>query len=391
MGSSSSTNVLVQGYSAQVFTNNVPTNYLGGAGLHAGSNNIPIVAWVGTNATETNITVQMPPTIPQQFTWDLNGNMTSDGQRNLTWDNENRLISVESMSSVVKLRSEYLYDAQSRRIQKKDMSGWNGSAYATTNVTKYVWDGWLLLAELNADNSLKAYNVHGLDLSQSLRGAGGIGGLLCRIESGANYLFTFDGNGNVTDVLDANANVVAHYEFDPFGRTVAQSGSYASQNPWRFSTKQIEPAWNLYYYGYRFYSPNLHIWLSRDPIDESGFELSAKRPKIGKKTLETERLMKLRNSLNPTDQDIINPYVFVCNDPCGSLDYQGLSTFTDCVTSGFDENGIDYTHFSLSVMFVCVCGCGAVTGGVGAIPCLAGCAAASFGGTAVGIVINCLF
>lgn len=185
---------------------------------------------------------------------------------------ENRLIAIETKANLglPQLRSEYLYDAQSRRIQKTDYSAWNGSAYATTNSTRFVWDGWLLLAELNADNSVRAYNVHGLDLSQSLQGAGGIGGLLCRIESGTDYLFTFDGNGNVTDVLDTNANVVAHYEFDPFGMTVTQSGSYADQNPWRFSTKQIEPAWNLYYYGSRFYSPSLHTWINRDPIGEMG-------------------------------------------------------------------------------------------------------------------------
>jgi RHS repeat-associated protein len=305
VGSSSSTNVLVQGYAAQVFTNNVPTNYIGGAGLHAGSNNIPIVAWVGTNATETNMTVQMPPTLPQQFVWDLNGNMTSDGQRNFIWDNENRLIAIETKANLglPQLRSEFLYDAQSRRIQKKDMSGWRGSAYATTNITIYIWDGWLLLAELNGDNSIRACNVHGLDLSRSLQGVGGIGGLLCRIESGTNYLFTFDGNGNVTDVLDANANIVAHYEYDPFGRTVAQSGSYTDQNLWRFSTKQIESSWDLYYYGHRFYSPNIHAWLSRDPIGEEMYP---------------------------------NLFVFCSNDPVDDFDSFGLAACTqsDPVTNG---------------------------------------------------------
>ena len=67
---------------------------------------------------------------------------------------------------------------------------------------------------------------------------------------------------------------VAHYEYDPFGRAVAQSGTYADQNPWRFSTKQMELAWNLYYYGHRFYSPNLHTFLSRDPIADLGVKAS---------------------------------------------------------------------------------------------------------------------
>jgi RHS repeat-associated protein len=274
VGSVASTNaaVLVQGYTnAPPFYNQ--TNWLGEAAMHEGSNNIAIVAWQGTNYSGTNVTVFMPPLNPEPFSWDANGNMLSDGQRNLTWDNENRLIAIETKANLglTQLRSEYLYDAQSRRIQKIDKSGWNGTVYATTNVTKYVWDGWLLLAELNADNSLKAYNVHGLDLSQSMQGAGGIGGLLCRIEGGNNYLYTFDGNGNVVDVLSGSGSPVAHYEFDPFGRTVAQSGSYASQNPWRFSTKQIEPTWDLYYYGHRFYSPSLHTWLNRDPIWEPAF------------------------------------------------------------------------------------------------------------------------
>ena len=277
LGSVGSTGVIVKvcGVNSAIYNT---TNYLGGTPVMPGSNNVPIVAWLGTNATETNLTVQLPTSIPEAFSWDANGNMISDGQRTFTWDNENRLTSIETIPNVgaasARRRSEYLYDAQSRRIQKIDKSAWNGAKYSLTNVTKYVWDSRLLLAELNADNSLKAYNVHGLDLSQSLQDAGGIGGLLFTIEGGTNYLFTFDGNGNVIDVLDINTNVIAHYEYDPFGRTVAQSGSYASQNPWRFSTKQIELAWDLYYYGYRFYSPNLHIWLNRDPIgDHCGLTL----------------------------------------------------------------------------------------------------------------------
>jgi RHS repeat-associated protein len=264
-------------------------NYLGGAALHAGSNNIPIVAWLGANSTETNRTVWMPPVKPQVFQYDKNGNLTNDSQRLYSWDNENRLVAVETggtpSPASAKKRSTYLYDAQGRRIQKTNYSGWNGSTYTETNVTGYVWDGWLLLAELNGDGSLSAYHVHGLDLSQSLQGAGGIGGLLARLEGEACYLYTFDGNGNVTDVADTSGTVVAHYEYDPFGRTVSQTGNYADANPWRFSTKQFDDWWGLYYYGRRYYEPSLGRWLSRDPIGEQGginlFVLVANHPVSG--------------------------------------------------------------------------------------------------------------
>jgi RHS repeat-associated protein len=274
LGSVGATGVVVKvsGTNAVMYNG---TNYLGGGKVSLpGSNNIPIVAWLGTNSTEINRTVYMPPAKPQAFLYDLNGNLTNDGQRAYYWDEENRLVAVETQGDAgipacEKKRSEYLYDAQGRRARKTDLSGWTGSAYAATNVTGYVWDGWLLLAETDAADGVAAYHVHGLDLSQSLQGAGGIGGLLCRIESGTNYCYAFDGNGNVADVTTSGA-VAAHYDYDPFGRTVSESGPYASANSWRFSTKQTDD-WGFYYYGYRYYNPSLGRWITRDPITDLAF------------------------------------------------------------------------------------------------------------------------
>jgi RHS repeat-associated protein len=80
-----------------------------------------------------------------------------------------------------------------------------------------------------------------------------------------------EGNGGSSyDCQDRQAAVVAHYEYDPFGRTTVASGPFADANPWRFSTKQLDQAWGLYYYGLRFYTPGLGRWPSRDPIGERG-------------------------------------------------------------------------------------------------------------------------
>ncbi len=253
--------VKVAGQAAQMFG----TNYLGGAKVGPGSNAIPVVAWNGTNSTQTNRTVYMPPVKPQKFLYDLNGNITNDEQRAFFWDEENRLVTIESLVGE-KRKSEYVYDAQWRRTQKKDLSGLSGSGYSTTNITRFVWDNWLLISDITdtptLPYSVTNYYVWGLDLSQSLQGAGGIGGLLASIRAPPqtnNWLFAFDGNGNVANVSDDSGVKVASFNYDPFGRLISFSGSQADSIPWKLSTKYSEPWWNLMYYGYRYCAPRQNL------------------------------------------------------------------------------------------------------------------------------------
>jgi RHS repeat-associated protein len=139
--------------------------------------------------------------------------------------------------------------------------------------------------------------VHGLDLSQSLQGAGGIGGILARIDHGTDKVHTYfyDANGNVGQLVDsADGGIVAAYEYAPFGGLISAMGSYAGVNPFRFSTKYADDIAGLYYYGYRYYSPVLGRWLNRDPIGEDGG---------------------------------INLYGFVKNGPVNSVDLLGLQDY----------------------------------------------------------------
>jgi RHS repeat-associated protein len=112
--------------------------------------------------------------------------------------------------------------------------------------------------------------VYGIDLSGSMQGAGTIGGILSADLNGTTAFYCYDANGNVTDLVDANGNSVAHYEYGPFGGTITQSGSLADDNPFRFSSKYLDEDVELYYYGLRYYSPELGRWVNRDPIGENG-------------------------------------------------------------------------------------------------------------------------
>jgi len=118
------------------------------------------------------------------------------------------------------------------------------------------------------NGSLIRSHIWGADLSGSLQGAGGVGGLLVSRIGGADYYPLYDGNGNVTEYRNASSTV-AHFEYDAFGAVSSFTGPMWDFNL-RFSTKYEDFETGLNYYGYRYYDPQLGRWLNRDPIEEKG-------------------------------------------------------------------------------------------------------------------------
>ena len=151
---------------------------------------------------------------------------------------------------------------------------------SSNETTFYLYDRWNVLTEEgntpgapdNTSNPLKARHTWGLDLRGTMQGAGGVGGLLAtRFAEGAYYP-TYDGNGNESEYLDAQASWVAHYEYGPFGETSKTSGAQGYRFSYRSSTKPMDGRTGLYYYGYRYYDPTTERWINRDPIGERGGE-----------------------------------------------------------------------------------------------------------------------
>jgi RHS repeat-associated protein len=166
---------------------------------------------------------------------------------------------------------------------------------------------------LNAQSSLLQLFAWGLDLSGSLQGAGGVGGLLMVTDQTAinnqpsTHFAAYDGNGNVAVlVAAASGTVSATYEYGPFSEVVRQTGPMAHANKFRFSTKYQDEESDYLYYGYRSYNPSLGRWLNRDSLGEPGFETLRRR----------------RASLRG---DGPNLYQFVRNNPVGRIDKLGLA------------------------------------------------------------------
>ena len=191
-----------------------------------------------------------------------------------THQSENRLITQESISAVpdqAKVRLEFAYDYMGRRVTKTVLSEHNGTAYQQTNEVTFVYDGWNLIAALDEDlvagTTSTNFYLWGLDLSGSLQGAGGVGGLLATTQDGASYLACMDGNGNVIALVDASDGTLAgEYEYGPFGEPLKAHGDAAENNAVRFSSKYTDTESGLLYYGYRYLDPSTGRWPSRDPI-----------------------------------------------------------------------------------------------------------------------------
>jgi RHS repeat-associated protein len=233
------------------------------------------VALVNGMNTFTNIltisgssyTNQLTKNLPTSanLSYDLNGNMTGDGLHGYEYDCANQLTRITQTN---KFKSEFVYDGFGRRRIRREYA-WTGT-WVPTSETHYVYDGMLVIQERDGNNATKVSYTRGLDLSGDDQGAGGIGGLLARTDANGSAFYHADGNGNVTAMINSGGTVVAIYLYDAYGNIVKKSGALADANLYRFSSKEVHIADGLYYYGFRYYEPNLQRWLNRDPLGEHG-------------------------------------------------------------------------------------------------------------------------
>lgn len=192
------------------------------------------------------------------FVYDENGNMVEDGSRTYGYDGENRLITIMQTGSTT---ITYSYDYLGRRISKSGGS---------TTATRYLYDGWNLIAELNSSGEITRRFGWGLDESGTVQGAGGVGGLLVIDTDNTDYYPLYDASHNVIALYNGSGAFAASYEYDAFGNRQSAAGTYADDNPFRSATKYTDAESGFVYYGLRYYAPALGRFINRDPIGESG-------------------------------------------------------------------------------------------------------------------------
>jgi RHS repeat-associated protein len=203
-------------------------------------------------------------------------------------------------SSLPRQQIAFFYDADGRRIGK-EVSNWDATSetFITSTVTRSLYNDWNLLAEINETGAITHSYLWGI--SENGRYETTVTpGALVGLRDHSDDLFYFaqsDGNGNIAALIASpNGEVVARYEYGPFGETIQAIGPMATKNPLQFSSKYLDIETKLYNYGFRLYNPELGRWLNRDPIGETGG---------------------------------LNLYGFVENDPVNWWDLLGLSRCDD--------------------------------------------------------------
>jgi RHS repeat-associated protein len=196
------------------------------------------------------------------YTWDDNGNLTSDGVRSYTYDHANRLTQVTQGSQT----TQFAYNGDGDRTSKT----------VDGDTTQYVLDLAATLPVVVSDT--EAVYLYGLDI-------------IAQQQAERQYYF-HDGLGSVRQLLDSTGDLEANYAYDPFGVPVVTGDA---SNPHQFTGEAWDAEVELLYLRARYYQPETGRFITKDP---SG-----------------------GNAWQPTT---LNRYVYVTNNPVNSVDPGGL-------------------------------------------------------------------
>ena len=246
------------------------------------------------------------PDAQQTILQDAGRRLVDDGRWVYTWDAEGRLVSMVPVAvsgvpvgGAPKVELRFAYDWMGRRIGKTVLNTTTGSP--VYKHVSYAYDHWNPVAEwergtfvvsgnlrpLTEPGVLKLTHLCGLDISsigkvgigsrEHFQDAGGVTGLLAStrhdVSPKDHFVPGYDANGNIIAWSDGGGYLVQRMDYDPFGnQTVVEklSSTVDLLPSFGFSSKLRDKESGVYYYGYRYYHPELGRWISRDPLEELG-------------------------------------------------------------------------------------------------------------------------
>jgi RHS repeat-associated protein len=190
------------------------------------------------------------------FSYDRNGNCISENRSGkifqYQYDALNRLITV----TFDREKYCYTYDSFHRRVSK---------THYTSNVLQkkclYLYQGEDEVGAFSADGRVQELRILG-------RGKGAEIGAAVFVElQGKVFAPLHDHNGNVMALMTKEGDVFEEYRYSAFGEESLPSSGL---NPWRFSSKRVDPETGFSFFGRRYYNPTCGRWLSSDPLGFNG-------------------------------------------------------------------------------------------------------------------------
>ncbi|MBZ0282462.1 MAG: hypothetical protein K8L97_17105 [Anaerolineae bacterium] len=217
-----------------------------------GGNRTQEIATVGVTTTTTDYEYTAANQIYRRrlnagawtnFSYDNNGNLTSDGTNTYSWDRANHLLSVGSTS--------YKYDGYGNRFEQ-NVSG---------TITKYLLD-------LQPGLPVVVTETVGANVNRLVHA---LRGLHAQKDPSNNWEWMVqDGLGSVRGVVDNTIGVLESRNYDPYGNGFNPTGT--SQTDYGFTGEPTDSN-GLLYLRARYYNPATSVFTSLDP-----FEGMASRP-----------------------------------------------------------------------------------------------------------------
>jgi RHS repeat-associated protein len=212
------------------------TDFRGAVPIASGTNTLTVTATDPSGNTATRQYEVDSQGTSKIFSFDANGNLTSDGTRTFEWDARNQLVAIQ----VGLNRVEFVYNGTQRAIHRIRRD--NGVAVSAQNV---VWcDADICEERQDGSTSIRRIVDRG------------------DVTDGVFQFYTRDHLQNVRSVSTA-ATLVSTYSYDPWGRRTVSGGSPLSGG---FASMHLLDVGALWMTIYRFYDPELGRWLSEDPL-----------------------------------------------------------------------------------------------------------------------------
>ncbi|HEX4078413.1 MAG TPA: RHS repeat-associated core domain-containing protein, partial [Rhizomicrobium sp.] len=182
----------------------------------------------------------------QAPSFDANGNLLSDGQRDYTWDAENRLTGITYPGQPGK-QTTFAYNGLGQHVAVASTAAGGGSAVTTS----YIWCGSGPCRARDASNSpTREYLAEGEFVPGS---------------PGQPYYYGVDQVGSVRRIFASTSDAPA-YGYDPYGNALQ---STAPLTDFGYAGMFYNADSGLYLTLFRAYDPVAGRWLSRDPVGET--------------------------------------------------------------------------------------------------------------------------
>lgn len=181
--------------------------------------------------------------VAEPISYDLNGNLLSDGTRKYRWDAENRLVRLDYVGT--DKHSEFFYNAIGQLEKIVEFA-----ADKTLSTKQLIWyyDRLCEERDLISGKTRKIFSF-----GQNV--------------DGRNIFYSRDQLGSVRATTDSTGAILAEMDYDPFGSPTRKIGDMPALQYAGYYTH--EPS-GLYLTVARAYDANLGRWLSRDPLGELG-------------------------------------------------------------------------------------------------------------------------